>query len=91
MVALRYSFDGKEKLLSLGVYPDVSLKDARERRDAARKLLANDTDPGAARKAQKQAKTERAANSFEAVAREWYAKRLSGWAASHSSKINGAA
>ena len=84
---LKYRFDGKEKGLSLGVYPDVSLKDARERRDAARKLLANDTDPGAARKAQKQAKTERAANSFEAVAREWYAKRLPGWAASHSSKI----
>ncbi|MGA7180456.1 MAG: tyrosine-type recombinase/integrase [Thiobacillaceae bacterium] len=77
----------KEKLLSLGVYPDVSLKDARERRDAARKLLANDTDPGEARKAQKAAKVTRAANSFEAVAREWYAKRLPGWAASHSSKI----
>jgi hypothetical protein len=43
---LRYRFDGKAKMLSLGVYSDVSLKDARERRDAARKLLANAIDPG---------------------------------------------
>ncbi len=41
----RFMFDGKEKLLSLGVYPDVSLKDARERRDEARKLVANDVNP----------------------------------------------
>lgn len=61
----KYSFEGKEKLLSLGSYPEVSLKDARERRDDARKLLANDIDPGANRKAQKAAKVMRVANSFE--------------------------
>ncbi len=48
---LKYRFNGKEKTLSLGVYPDVGLKDARERRDDARKLLANDIDPGENRKA----------------------------------------
>lgn len=83
----RYKFDGKEKLLSLGVYPDVSLKDARERRDEARKLLADEIDPGENRKAQKAAKVERAANSFEAVAREWYAKHSPNWAPSHGDKI----
>ncbi len=83
----RYKFDGKEKLLSLGVYPDVGLKDARARRDAARKLLAEDVDPGENRKAQKSARADRAANSFEVVAREWFAKFAPGWAVSHSSKI----
>jgi integrase len=84
---LRYKFDGKEKLLSLGVYPDVGLKDARERRDAARKLLADDIDPGENRKVQKAAKVERAANSFEAIAREWFAKNRDSWATSHADKI----
>ncbi|MDR3158748.1 MAG: integrase arm-type DNA-binding domain-containing protein [Zoogloeaceae bacterium] len=69
---MKYRFEGKEKLLSFGAYPDVSLKEARERRDEARKLLANGADPGAARKAQKTARLERAANSFETVAREWF-------------------
>ncbi len=68
---LRYKFDNKEKLLSLGIYPDVGLKEARERREAARKLLADDIDPGQHRKAKKAAKEERAANSFEVICREW--------------------
>jgi integrase len=84
---LRYRFDGKEKLLSLGVYPDVGLKDARDRRDEARKLLANAIDPGENRKVQKAAKVERATNSFEAIAREWFAKNRETWAASHADKI----
>ena len=49
---LKYRFDGKEKRLSLGVYPDVSLKDARDRRDQARKLVADGVDPSEHRKAQ---------------------------------------
>ena len=84
---LRYKFDGKEKLLSLGTYPDISLKDARDRRDEARKLIANVIDPGENRKTQKAAKVERAANSFEVIAREWFAKNRESWAASHSDKI----
>lgn len=84
---LKYRFGGKEKRLALGKYPDVGLKDARERRDEARKLLANEVDPGENRKVQKAAKAERAANSFEAVAREWIAKYTPTWAASHTSKI----
>jgi integrase len=84
---LRYKFDGKEKLLSLGVYPDVGLKDARTRRDEARKLLADGVDPGEHRKATKAAKTERGANSFELVAREWYIKHSPGWAEHHGNRI----
>lgn len=83
----RYKLDGKEKLLSLGVYPDIGLKDARERCDAARKLLAQDIDPGENRKAKKATKQDRAANSFEVIAREWHGKFAPGWAPMHSSKI----
>lgn len=82
---LRYWIGGREGMLSLGTYPDVSLKDARQRRDDARKLIAAGGDPSEQRKAQRQAKEARtvaerlaaegksAPGSFEAVAREWIA------------------
>lgn len=84
---LRYKIDGKEKLLSLGIYPDVGLKDARARRDVARKLLADGVDPGEHRKAAKAVKVERAANSFEVIGREWFEKNRATWAPSHADKI----
>jgi len=84
---LKYRFGGKEKGFSLGVYPDVSLKEARERRDEARRLLANGTDPNEHRKARKAAKDDQAANSFEVVAREWFAKHSPNWAANHAHRI----
>ncbi len=84
---LKYRFNRKEKRLSLGVYPNVSLKDARERRDEARKLLANDIDPSEHRKATKSAKEERQSNSFEVVAREWFAKHSPNWSANHGDRI----
>lgn len=87
MVAPEIPVWGKEKRLSLGVYPDVSLKDARERRDDARKLLANDIDPSENRKAAKAAQVERAGNSFEVIAREWYAKHSPNWSANHGDRI----
>ncbi|MDP2225634.1 integrase arm-type DNA-binding domain-containing protein [Nitrosomonas sp.] len=83
----RFMFDGKEKLLSLGVYPDVSLKDARERRDEARKLVANGVNPSENRKIQKSARTDLVANSFEVIAREWFAKFASTWASNHGDRI----
>ncbi|MBS1196856.1 MAG: integrase family protein [Proteobacteria bacterium] len=83
----KYRYGGKEKMLAHGVYPDISLKEARERRDAARKLLANDIDPGENKKVQKAAKLERSANSFEVIAREWFAKHKPNWAISHADKI----
>lgn len=84
---LKYRFAGKEKRLALGVYPEVSAKEARVRRDEARKLLAGGIDPGIERKVQKAATVERTANSFEAVAREWFARQAPGWATSHAGKI----
>lgn len=78
---------GKRNTLSLGTYPDTGLADARAKRDAARKLLANGVDPGENRRAEKAAGKERAANSFEVVAREWIAKQRSSWVESHTSRI----
>ena len=72
---LRYRFEGKAKMLSLGTYPDVGLKDARERRDAERKLLADGVDPGENRKAKKAAGQDAAANSFSVLCLEWLASR----------------
>lgn len=83
----KYRFGGREKLLALGVYPDVSLADARQRRDDARKLLANGADPGETKKAAKAAGVERAANSFEVIAREWYEKNKATWNESHGDRI----
>jgi hypothetical protein len=64
---LRYRLGKREKLISLGAYPDVPLKRAREKRDEARKLIADDIDPSAERKAKRAALLE----TFEEVAREW--------------------
>ena len=71
-----YRYLGKRKTLALGVYPDVSLARAREKRDDARKMLADGIDPGEHRKETKRAKLTAQANSFEAVAREWHAMKL---------------
>src|SRR6185369_8043293 len=68
---LKFRIMGKEKLLSLGTYPETGLKEARGKRDDARKMMADGIDPGANRKATKAAKTERATNSFEVICREW--------------------
>ena len=84
---LKYRHGGKEKRLSLGTYPDTGLADARAKRDTARKLLAAGIDPGEQRKAEKAAGTERAANSFEVIAREWIAKQSASWVPDHTSRI----
>ena len=84
---LKYRFNGKEKRLALGIYPDVSLARAREKRHEARSLLADGNDPSENRKAQKAARADRAANSFEVVAREWFAKFKPNWVAAHSDKV----
>lgn len=81
----KYSFQGKEKLLALGLYPDVNLAEARNKRDEARKQLAAGIDPSEHRKIAKKTQTE----SFEAVAREWFAKYSPTWKESNSSKLIG--
>ena len=84
----KYRFGGKEKLLSLGTYPEISLAKARERRDIAREQVAVGVDPSQTRKAQKAAK-DQDENTFEVVAREWFAKFERNWAPNHAVKIKG--
>ena len=76
---LAYRFAGKQKLLSLGPYPSVSLREAREKREEAKKLLREHIDPSEARRQAKEAAAEAARNSFEDVTREWYAKHSTQW------------
>ena len=80
---LKYRHDRKEKLLSLGSYPEISLADARQRRDEARGQLAHGIDPGEVRKAQKKADTEET-ETFEVIAREWHAKFKGAWSEGHA-------
>ncbi len=83
----KYRFGGKEKLLAFGTYPEISLSDARKRREEARELVANGVDPSNVRKAQKAAKAEGAANSFEVVAWEWLGKFKSIWSAANTETV----
>jgi len=79
----KYRHDGKEKLLALGAYPEISLADARERRDEARKQVAHGIDPGSVRRAQKHAETEET-ETFEVIAREWHGKFINTWSEGHA-------
>jgi len=83
----KYRITGKEKTLSHGVYPDVTLKEARHKRDDARKQLSNGIDPQVVKQAQKS--IDQGLNSFEAVAREWLARHSPNWARTNTSKIVG--
>jgi integrase len=84
---LRYWQGGKEKSLSLGVYPSVSLKEARVARDDQRKLLNSNLDPSAERKATNLKKKISTENSFEAISREWYGKQVHTWVPHHASDV----
>lgn len=85
---LKYRFGGKEKRLALGVYPDISLKMARGRRDEARRILAEGVDPGEHRKITRAESANAAANTFETIALEWLLRQKNTWAESHSTKID---
>ncbi|MCC8470881.1 tyrosine-type recombinase/integrase [Xanthomonas phaseoli] len=78
---------GKRNTLSFGTYPEVSLADAREKLAEARRLLAAKVDPGEQRKAVKAAGEAAAANSFEVIAREWFAKQQKDWSSQYADKI----
>ena len=82
-----YRFEGKQQRLALGKYPDVSIKEARKRHQAAREQLAQGINPMAAKKAHKAAGKERSANSFEVVAREWFDIWKTDKAESHFSRV----
>jgi len=83
---LKYRFEGKEKLLSLGTYPDVSLKKARERRESARAVLVSGVDPSTARKAVKASRSGGPVNSFETVAREFHETQREQWSEPHAKR-----
>ncbi|WHZ12968.1 MAG: Integrase [Burkholderiaceae bacterium] len=83
----KYRFGGKEKRLAFGVYPDVSLAQARKARDKARELLAEGADPGAAKREERQARAEAAANTFEAVGRAWLDKTVASRTAATQEKV----
>jgi integrase len=84
---LRYYFAGKAKMLSLGTYPEVGLKEARTRRDEARKLVAAGVDPSAHRKQTRIEHRLALGNTFQAVASEWFEFKSPTWAASTREKI----
>ena len=76
---LRYRYGGKEKLLTFGLFPEVSLAEAREQRDAARRLLRQDLDPGLERERSRRAAESAAANTFETIARAWHEAEKPRW------------
>lgn len=84
---LKYRVNGKEKLLALGVYPDVSLAVARKKRDEAREKLAAGIDPNEAKREVKRTARIAAASSFEAVAREWFDNQRVGWTETYAEKV----
>lgn len=83
----KYRFLGKEKRLALGVYPEVSLLKAREKRDQARALLADNIDPGQARKEARLDMARKADITFERVAREWHQLYQDRWSKNHAQTI----
>ncbi|WP_354691903.1 integrase arm-type DNA-binding domain-containing protein [Phytobacter sp. RSE-02] len=84
---LKYRIDGKEKLLALGVYPDVSLADARAKRDEARKGITGGIDPLAVKKEQKVEREAQVKNTFQQIALEWHNMKVKKWSAGYASDI----
>ena len=82
-----YRYGGKRKTLALGVYPGISLADARDRRDNAKQKLQNDIDPGEVKRAAKVAKAQAQENSFKAVALEWFEKEKPHWSVSYTDRV----
>lgn len=82
-----YRFAGKRKTLALGVYPAVSLSEARKKRDEAKEHLAKDTDPSLIKAIKKQAAHHAAENTFQVIALEWHAKNIHTWAASTAHNV----
>ncbi len=84
---MSYRLDGKQKSLALGIYPHVSLKEAREGRDEAKKLIAADTDPNKVRKQAKITRKLATANSFKVLSEEWLGKQAPKWSPDYSKRV----
>lgn len=84
---LKYRFDGKEKLLALGTYPELTLAEAREARSKIKRQLAAHVDPAHQRRVERERRLIATGHTFEAIAREWHTKFSQGWAATHACKV----
>ena len=84
---LKYRIDSKEKTLTIGKYPAVSLSEARQAAENARRLLSDGQDPAAAKQQEKQERKAAALNTFEALARRWHADNLHRWQPVHAERI----
>jgi integrase len=84
---LKYRYLGKEKLLAVGPYPVISLTDARERRDEAKRLLADNKDPVVHKHDTKRTAIRNSQNTFKAVALEWHEKQLDRWSEHHALNV----
>lgn len=84
---MKYRFLGKEKKLSIGVYPAVTLAAARLARDDAKRMLAKKIDPSSAKQEEKRQMALNAENTFEAIAREWHEHNLEKWSVNHAATI----
>ena len=84
---LSYRFEGKQKTLAIGVYPDLSLKDARVQREIAKSQLADGIDPSALRKSSKITQVLESFNTFESIANEWFKKQSHTWVESHCKDV----
>ncbi|MCB5299252.1 tyrosine-type recombinase/integrase [Yersinia intermedia] len=84
---MKYRYAGKEKMLSIGVYPDTSLAEARQKRDEARKVLAADGDPAEVKKTEKLAQKLAVENTFEVIAREWHKSKADRWSLRYRDEI----
>jgi integrase len=84
---LKYRFDGREKLLAIGVHPDISLAQARAACDEAKALLRDNRDPSSVKQLRKNFLLERSHNTFEAIADEWFAQKISGMSNGYKDRI----
>ncbi|MCP4393016.1 MAG: integrase arm-type DNA-binding domain-containing protein [Alphaproteobacteria bacterium] len=84
---LKYRYLGKEKLLAMGVYPETSLAEARDKRDKARKLILNGIDPAQEKKDIQRNKELEAANTFEVIAREWHKLKEESWSVNYRKEV----
>lgn len=84
---LNFRFDGKQKTLSIGTYPTISLSEARAAREQAKQQLANGIDPAAAKQQAKRDRKTATANSFEKIAREWHQNQLPRWTGNHAARV----
>lgn len=84
---LRYRFANKENMLALGIYPEISLKEARDKRDEVRKLIREGINPSENRKQVKRQRLITTESSFEVIAREWHASQKSGWTEKHTINV----